>query len=207
MIPVSVRRWMLAVLLVSLSPAYGGDAPAPLDRRIDIDLVDAGAGETFASFAAVVGGELDLAPAVAARKISIRLQNVRVRTALDAACESLGCGWKLEKASPGGGDKLKVTELATAAAGGGQPPRSAKLDEKLSLDLLDAKMEQVLGTFARILDAKLELDPGLAGGEVTIKLTNVRLADALDAVLGERWTWGLEDHPAGRRLIVRPRGR
>jgi len=201
----SVRRWWLAVLLVSLSPAFGGDAPAPLDRRIDIDLVDAGAGETFASFAAVVGGELDLAPAVGARKISIRLQNVRVRTALDAACESLGCGWKLEKVSPSGAAKLRVTELAMAAASGGPPPHSGKLDEKLSLDLADAKMEQVLGTFARILDAELDLDPGLAGGEVTIQLTNVRLAEALDAVLGGAWTWGIEDHPAGRRLIVRPR--
>jgi hypothetical protein len=204
--PASVRRWFPAFAVALLSSALSADAPAPLDRRIDLDLVDAGAEVTFASFASVVGGELDLAPALVERKLSMRLQNVRVRTALEAACESLGCSWKLESVDVAGAPaKLKIVVRVAGARTATRPPLAAKLEERLSLDLADAPMDTVLGTFAHILGAELDLDPGLAGGEATIRLTDVTVRAALDTVLGGGWIWRVDDRAETRRLVVRRR--
>ena len=204
MISTTSRHWSPAVAAVLLSPLLLAGAPPPLDRRIDIDLVDAAADVTFASFAGVVGGELELEPALAGRKLSIRLQNVRVRTALDAACESLGCSWKLEETA-GTSAKLKVGVTSVVSPPADRPPLATQLEERLSLDLADAPMETVLGSFAHILGAELDLDPALAGGEVTLRLTDVSVRVALDTVLGGGWSWRVDDGPESRRLVVRRR--
>jgi phage tail protein X len=195
------------VLALALASSIARAAETPvLERRIDIDLVDAVASQVFASFAAMLETELDLAPALAERTLSIRLDDVQVRTALAAACDSISCVWELAPpASPGAKPRLAVREASPAAAPGAAAALDERLDEIVSLDLDDATLEQVLASFARILGAELDLDPALRGGTASIQLTGVKVRDALDTLLGRAWNWRLESEGAAARLVIRRR--
>jgi hypothetical protein len=200
---------LLVALLLSAglpTAAAGAAQPASLDRRIDLDLVDAAALQVFSTFATILEAELDLDRALAEREVTIRLDDVRTATALAAVCDSLRSSWRLDPA-PRAGEKpfLVVRPLGGPAPAAARVALASKLDEPISLDLADAPMEQVLGSFARMLGAELDLDPALAGGEVTIRLTDTPVRRALDAVLGGGWSWRVDDDAEGRRLVIRRR--
>jgi len=177
------KTWMMIGLALAWLPAAGAlAAESPLDTRINMGVRDAPADDTFRTFAKLMSAEAVVDPALKG-KVTVELKNVRVRTLLDAVCESIGCRWELQ---PGNPPKLRVSALPT-----GNPPPAAKVGPKEPLDLkvTGADGKDVLKTFGQILSAEVVLDPAIAG-TVTLDLENTPWDQALDAVcaaLGCNW--------------------
>ncbi|HTQ78735.1 MAG TPA: hypothetical protein VMM92_01980, partial [Thermoanaerobaculia bacterium] len=87
-------------------------ADNPLEGRIKIELRQADPAQVFQSFGKLAGLQVVVDPAIH-RKLSIGLDNVRLKTALDAACDSLDCRWELQEGHPG---RLIVTALPASDA-------------------------------------------------------------------------------------------
>jgi hypothetical protein len=98
-----------AALLVFGSSVWGDDR---LDERVSLAFEYAYPIDVFEFLAGSQGCRLSLDPAISA-KVSIRLEGVRLRTALDALCESAGCRWQLD------GDKLSVVALPASGRNAG----------------------------------------------------------------------------------------
>jgi len=164
----------LTILAIALLlPTVPGPARADgevLDRRVDVALADSDPDQAFQGFAKMIGLDAAVEPGVAG-KVNVRLQNVRMRTVLDAVCESIGCSWSVVE-----GTKLRVLPL---------PERSARkilgLKEAIDLKVTKADVREVLQTFGQILSAETELDPRITG-TVTFELDNVPCGQALDKI-------------------------
>jgi hypothetical protein len=82
---------IIVFLALALLPGVA-HAGVNLDKRIDVDLVNADMASFFQAFGEVAGVGVALDPGLdAEQQVSIRLENVSARTVLAAACESMGC--------------------------------------------------------------------------------------------------------------------
>jgi type II secretory pathway component GspD/PulD (secretin) len=116
-------------------------------------------------------------------KVTVELRNVRVRTLLDAVCESIACRWELQPGTP---PKLLVLP---AQSGKTAPAAPALIDEPIDLRVTEADGRDVLKTFGEILSARVEVDPAIAG-TVSLDLEAAPVGQALDKVcqvLGCDW--------------------
>jgi len=131
-------------------------------------------------------------------EVSIELHNVRVRTQLDAVCESIGCRWILEPGSP---PKLRVT--AVPAAGSAEAaPKSPGLQERIDLKVTKADGLDVLKSFAAALGANLELDPAVAG-EVTFNLEDTPMQQVLSLICQSMGCdWGYTEGSYGKAPVL-----
>ncbi len=178
------------VLAFALGASAARGVGKGLDEPIDLDVVKASG--AFDLFARTAGLELAIDPAVAERKLTLRVERVRVRTALDAACDSLECRWRVE------GGKLIVE---------GKPrtpkktvEKAALLDEPIDLKVTKARAADVLRTFGEILDVEVDIEEGL-GSELTLDLDATPVRAALDAVCKKlSCRWHIEEG-ARRRLV------
>ena len=190
------KIWMMmALALAWLSAIAARAAENPLDTRISMAVRDAAADDTFRTFAKLMGTEAVVDPALKG-KVTVELKNVRVRTLLDAVCESIGCRWDLQ---PGNPPKLRVYALPA-----GNPASAAKAGPKEPLDLrvTKAKGQEILKTFGQILSAEVELDPSI-DGTVTLDLENTPWDQALDAVCAALGcNWELVESPARVLKVV-----
>ena len=96
-----------------------------LNRRVFIDVNQAAPFEVLAELSSVIGTYLDPDTAISSVPITLRLWNVRARTALDALCDAAGCRWQLQ------GRTLRVT-LGDPPP---PPPRSAEFFAQLKKPL------------------------------------------------------------------------
>ncbi len=182
--------WSIALALILAAPVAAATSKG-LDEELNLDVVKASG--TFDLFAQIAGLEPVIAPAVAERKLTLRIEKVRVRTALDAACDSLECRWRVE------GGKLIVEGKPQTAPKA--VDKAALLDEPIDLKVTKARAADVLRTFGEILDVEVDLEEGL-GGDLTLDLDATPVRAALDAVckkLGCRWHI---EEGARRRLVV-----
>ncbi len=162
----------IAAIVLSLLP-LAGPARADgevLDRRVDVALADSDPGQAFQGFAKMIGLDAAVEPGVAG-KVNVRLQNVRMRTVLDAVCESIGCSWSVEA-----GSKLHVLPLRERSA-----RKVLGLKEAIDLKVTKADVREVLQTFGQILSAETEIDPRITG-TVTFELDNTPCGEALDKI-------------------------
>jgi type II secretory pathway component HofQ len=168
---------MLGLLSVAPLPAAGGTS----ERRVSIDLDGVPAEELFRSLAEELGAPLNFDPALAG-SISLRLDNVKITTALDAACDSLGCTWVVVE---GEKPRLQVLRSNTAESRGrGQVTDSLVTDRTLqlvTLSLKEAELADVMRTFARILRCDLDM-PSPIEKKLTIEIQNVTAMQALDQI-------------------------
>ncbi len=92
-----------SVRVTGLPDATSSEPPPPvaeaLSQKISLQLKAAAAKDVFASFQVILGGELELAPEVAG-EITVHLEAVPVRAALDAVCAQLGCSWGVDTSAP-----------------------------------------------------------------------------------------------------------
>ncbi|MBW8875809.1 MAG: hypothetical protein JF614_12660 [Acidobacteria bacterium] len=180
---ISRKRWLaVAFALACLSAAGARAAENPLDAKVNIALREAAPDDTFRSFAKLLSAEAEVAPALKG-KVTIELRNVRVRTLLDAVCESIGCRWDLQ---PGNPPKLRVWP-----APAGKTPAATRpiVEEPIDLRVTNADGRDVLKTFGEILSAAPEVDPAITG-KVSLDLENTPCGQALDKVcqaLGCNW--------------------
>ena len=82
---------------------------------------------------------------------------------------------------------LPLTFASASIAADTKPPKAVlrvvpNPEGRISLDLKDADIRDVLQLFARITEANFAVDPEVKGS-VTVRLDDVRWQDALDAVL------------------------
>lgn len=185
----------LAVATITVSTlAAPGSVQADgevLDRRVNVALADSTPEKAFEGLATMIGLEAEVEPGLD-DKITVRLDNVRMRTVLDAVCESVGCRWSVVGGTPA---KLRIQPLAERPAA-----KAAVLQEPVDLRVTKANVRQVLQTFGQILGVEVELDPGITG-QVTFDLDNAPVGQALDRVCemaGCAWKLNDGDNPVLR---------
>lgn len=166
---------LTSALILLTAPLAASD----LEDRISIDLEGAPALIVLNSFGDVLEAGVVVDPGLGGT-ISIRLDNVRVRTVLDAVCDSLGCTWELDVTS----------EDRTISFGPGETvpepeAQAARLAEKINISFLEAPAVDVMSSFATILRSDLDVECELAGKLVTIDLHEVTLGDAIDQLCDE----------------------
>jgi type II secretory pathway component GspD/PulD (secretin) len=195
----------LAGLLLMLegTVAFAAPEPAtsPLDQKAELAVTKADPEELFTTLGKMMGVEAEVDPGVTG-KVSVELHNVRVRTLLDAVCESVGCRWTMDSA----GTKLRVVPDRSA------PPRAASCcgkdtapKEPIDLKVIKADVQDLLKTFGQIMGAKVILDPAVKG-KISLNLENTPVDKALDAVCsaaGCDWTYDAESHVL-RVTVTRP---
>jgi type II secretory pathway component GspD/PulD (secretin) len=159
------------------TPALAAPPPGPLDSKVELAVKEADPEELFSTLGKLMGAEVVLEPGLTG-KISIELHNVRVRTILNALCESAGCQWTLDSSAKP--PKLRVTP-------GLPEPRPdpwgkhAFPQDPIDLRVTDADVQEVLHTFGQILGGKAIVDPAIQG-KVSLDLENTPLDQALGAV-------------------------
>jgi type II secretory pathway component GspD/PulD (secretin) len=176
--------WGWALLLLAAGGVWAepADPRNKLDERIDMTLKKAAPDDLFGSFAKMFGAEAVVDPALS-ETVSIELHNVRMRTLLNAICESIGCRWSLEAGTP---PTLRVTALSGGSSSGrtGSGPRTALPREPIDIKVTDAEVQDVLKTFVEIGGVKAIVDPAIQGA-VTLNLENILYERALDAVCAQ----------------------
>jgi type II secretory pathway component GspD/PulD (secretin) len=185
----------LVALVTLAAPILCRELPAaagPLDERINITLTKAPPADVFKSFGQLTGMPAVVDPTLRG-ELSIVLENVRVRTALDAACESLDCRWEVQNG------KLVITVLGH---GDRKPSPGSSPGDPIDLKVTDADVRDLLKTFGQLIGAEVVLDPALAG-KATFDLPNVPWDKALDQVCRQSGCdWSLtEGQNGGKRVL------
>jgi len=169
--------FLAGAMTQSTAPVLAAPHPGLLDSKIELAVKEANPEELFETLGKLMNAEVVLEPGLTG-KVSIELHNVRVRTILDALCESVGCQWTFDSlARP---PKLRVTP-------GPAEPRPDPLGKQalpkdpIDLRVTEANVQEVLQTFGQILGGKAIVDPAIQG-KVSLSLDNAPLDEALSAV-------------------------
>lgn len=175
-----MRHWGRIVTLscLALLPAAAW-AEEDLGAKIALKVEKADPQDVLKTFGQIMSIPVEIDPAIQ-QPVSIRVEQVTVRTALNAVCESVGCDWRVE------GGKLKVTALPKAAAEPATPP---SLEKPIDIKITDANLREVLATVAQILSYDLALDPAIKG-KITLSIENQGLRSVLDTICSQaacRW--------------------
>lgn len=186
------RNLGILLSLCLLLPA-AAQADGTLDQRIALRVTDADPQEVLATFGQMMGVPVDIDPEIQ-RPLSIQVEDVSIRTALNAVCESVSCNWHLE-----GGKVLKFRALPKASSA-----KSPSLDEPVDIKVTDADLRNFMGTVAQLLNGNLDMDPALKG-KITLDIENQGLRAVLDAACAQakcRWKLAEGTRPV---LEVRPK--
>jgi hypothetical protein len=179
-----------------------GSAPwDPLAGRLSIDVNAVAPADVFASFEEVLWATLrERAPKIprsavrivldpsVRELVSVRLQNVTLRTAITAVCESIGCGWRFAGGS--GPVQVQVTVHSLEGESGATLDTKAKgktpasLEEPVKVQLGSAEAATVFGVLARITGYEIVLAPELSTRKVELGL-EAPLRDVLDAACAQ----------------------
>lgn len=173
---------LLAVALVAVPAAATAASSEPvLDQRIDLDLEKAAAADVVKVFAQILEAEAERDPAVDG-ELTITLSNVSVRTALTAACESLGCRWHLEI----GKKRRLVVEPEVAETRRAEP----SLEPSVTVELAEVPAPDAFRALAKVHGMRVELDPAVEGA-ITASIRDRPLGEVLDRMCLQihcRWT-------------------
>jgi len=201
---IRLRTWVTAAVCaaaIAVTAAQSG-----LDRRISLDFNDAAPEVVFRAVTDAIRCTLDIDPAVR-QKVTIRLDRVTVKLALDAACESIGCRWTFD------GRQLTVLPLAPRPpAVGGVAGDSGVLRAALARPLpaglrferqpVGAALERVARAAGPGFDFRIE------GAQARIPVTAdvsgrppVEAAQALVAAAGLKADFPIKSRVAGDRVI------
>lgn len=180
------------VLALGLSGAAGAGSEA-LGQRIDVDLEDVDVRQVLQSFGEILDAEEIVIDPALDGELDIRLENVRVETVLNAACDSLGCVWSLENGV-----------LRFEASAEKPTPGATGLDARIDMALEDASLRQVLESFAGLLQRDAKIAEELRG-TIDVSLENASVGEALDHVCEKAGcTWELDEEEAGKILRFDP---
>ena len=165
------RHALALALLLTAMPAVGAADGPDLDKRVTLKLEGAAPAQAFAALARMSGLDIALDPGVRG-KVNIRLENVRLRTVLDAICDSIGCRWD---AADNRHLKIVPAEGKTAS------PSGSGLDEPIDVNVTNADVANMLKTFGSLMSAEVVIDPEVKG-TVSLQLDNTPARKALDAI-------------------------
>jgi type II secretory pathway component GspD/PulD (secretin) len=99
--------------------------------------------------------------------------------------------------------------LVVAPSVGADPGReaSAVLEEKVSIDLEDADVVDVLKSLEKLTNLKIPVSSPRKAGSITLKVRNVRIRTVLDAIcdqIGATWSLDANATPARIRVDLPP---
>ena len=140
-------------------------AAAPLDMRVSVQYLNAKPADILQVLAKAAGLTVDV-PSSDLRPVTLTLTNVRLRTALDAICDTAACAWKLD------GTTIIVRSSGTSVASGLPPLVSLALDEVAMSDVFRA-IGAAVGIVV-VMEGRVERPP------VTVKFTNAHTSAVLD---------------------------
>lgn len=194
--------FLVGSLAQATAPALAAP-PGPLDSKIELAVKEADPAELFTTLGKLMSAEVVLEPGLTG-KVSIELHNVRVRTILDALCESVGCQWTFDSlARP---PKLRVTP-------GPAEPRPDPLGkhalskDPIDLRVTDSEVQEILQTFGELLGGKVIVDPAIQG-KVSLDLQDTPLDQALNAVCAAAGCdWSYDAAARVLRVSLLPHGR
>ena len=167
-------RTGLLLLVLAFIPPAAHAAAVRLDDRIDLNVTDADVGKLFQTVGQLTGARVDLDPRFqTARRISIRIDNVTLRTALTSICEILGFLWRTRDGA------IFVEPVRTG------DPTVNVLDAKIDLRITGADLHGVMETMAQILGAELAFDETLPKGKLTLDMEQQTVAATLDAACAQ----------------------
>lgn len=189
------RTLCILIALVLLAGALpGAESPDILDEKITLELADARARDVFSSFASILGGKVELDPAVSG-KVTLQLRQVSARTVLTAMCEMLACRWNVTPGRDDEGPTLTIRPLAPAEE---EAQEAGTLASPVTLSLDKAPQQQVFSSFAEILGAELQLSWETT---VTLELSDATVDQALDEACAQAGcSWRLSEDD-GRRVL------
>jgi len=184
----------IAALLSFAAAVLAWGAGPDLDKRVSLSLEKAGVAEAFRALGQMSGLNVLVDPKLSGT-VTIRLENVRLRTTLDAVCDSIGCRWEVS------GDHLRIQPTAPP-----KTPPPAALDQPIDLKVTKADLREILNTAGEILSAQVVIDPALTTTAITLELNNTPVRKALDEVcrIGN-CAWSLNDEDGKKVLRFSPR--
>ncbi|HKV13326.1 MAG TPA: hypothetical protein VJ725_34615 [Thermoanaerobaculia bacterium] len=194
--------WKRSAAVFALAGLLGAGAALaagnPLDERVSLNLDNASTDDTFRALSQMVGAERVVVDPGVTGKVTVTLKNVRVRTLLDAVCDSLSCRWELEDRV------LRVTSLSPD-----KPVADTRqaLDTPIDLRVSDADARDLLKTFGEILSLPVSLDPTISG-KLSLELEKTPVRQALDVVcMSLGCDWDLVESGGRKTLKVTARPR
>ena len=126
--------------------------------------------------------------------VTLNIERVRVRTALDAICDELDGSWSVDEKVLPAIIRISVPESSIPT------PASASLDQPISLSLANADVRDVLHACAKLLGARTKFGPGVCGS-VTIDIRKTPISKFLDEVCRQVhcfWTFNRTPEPVLR---------
>ena len=207
-----------AAAAVEPAPVAGGSLWDPLAGRVSIDLREAPPADLFRSLESVLydtvhrhtpGIDRDavrivLDPGIR-EPVTVCLQNVTLRTAITAVCESIDCAWVFKGRSGPLRIEITVRPLERVAARSAEAPpegrRPASLDEPIHAQFEKAEAGTLFGIVSRMSGYQVVVAPELTAKTVSIDL-EAPLRNVFDAICMQvQCSWSVRDGV----LIVRPR--
>lgn len=170
----------------------GPEESTRLSEPLTLSLRDAEVRQVLKSFGKILQREVVFAQPVKGT-VSFELNNVTLRTALTAVCQSARCRWELVD------ERILISETVRREQASEARER---LQRPLTLSLAEAPIKAVLDSYAKILGVSLRLAPGVAGN-VTVELQDVAAEKALDEVCTmAQCRWRLEGDGQGETTLV-----
>jgi len=197
-----VIRWAAAGLVLGAAfclPVVAQETKKIEQRRVSLRLEKAEAAKVLGHLVGAMDARLEFQCETPA-PVTIAFENLTPQTAVSAICETAGLQWQLVESPE------RVVRVTCAPVPPPSPPpgegastvrverkverTSEGTSEKITLDLNEAKVEEVMKLAADLMEAKVQLDPALNGKTVTYKGVNEPISAALDglcAQVGAKW--------------------
>jgi hypothetical protein len=162
-------------------------ASAPLDMRVSVQYVNGKPADILEVLAKAAGLTVQ-ASSSDLRPVTLMLTNVRLKTALDAICDTAACAWKLD------GTTITVTSSGPSASSGLPPLVSVALDEVAVSDVFRA--------IGAAVGVPVVIEGQVERPAVSVKFTNAQTNVVLDHLCkNARCAWEYDN--GSRQLRVR----
>lgn len=144
-----------------------------LQARTSLDLDGARLADVLKTLEQLSGCRFTVTPRGPTGPITLNVQNVRLRTALDAICDGLGGTWNIDARSMPATVHIDIPETS--------PRRddAISIDQPITLRLADADLRDVLRSCARLLGVRVDMTAGVCG-TVTLDVRKSPLSKLLD---------------------------
>jgi type II secretory pathway component GspD/PulD (secretin) len=187
----ALGRWILATSILAAAPSLVlAQTDVKLNSMVSLDFENARTLDVLKSLATSASLNIVIPEEDWASRITIKLTDVRVRTALDAVCESAGCKWSVTDGQPG---LLKVTRI--------RGDRKLDLKANVSIHLTSTLFEQAFQMLAGYLQMDIVFDGKLPVKSVTLQIKEGTTTTLLDALCkAANCTWRID--PEAKRLVI-----
>jgi TonB family protein len=209
-LPAAILGAALAALLpdAAAGQLLPPGTPPNLDRRVFVDVRDVAPGVVLDRLCDRIACTLSVDPRLPQNDISLKLSNVRARTALDAVCDIVGCRWSLK------GTVLSVVATSPPPA----VPDAEKWLERMKSPLSDPSwrlqrvpLREVLARLSRHMDTEIVWEGADLDAPVSEDLTG---RNAFSALIRLQWALGYQEaatsmsmsFTGGQKIIIGGRG-